>query len=124
MGRMGVYRRFESNEKHARPRIGAGGFVRSLGRPIRIGSRLEHGRAIATICNVQFSRHKDHSLGGSVPMRRDGVVRGYLEEDVRIRFGRVSVKDGDLAPLGKEWWTWVPFELRIVKSKCERLLGW
>jgi hypothetical protein len=56
-------------------------------------------------------------------MERDGVVRRHLQEHVRVRLGRVSVEDGDLASLGKDWWARTPLELRIAKGKGERLLG-
>jgi hypothetical protein len=56
-------------------------------------------------------------------MERDGVVRRYLQEHVRVRLGRVSVEDSDLASLGKDWWARPPLELRIAKGKGERLLG-
>jgi hypothetical protein len=54
---------------------------------------------MAVVLDMQFPGNEHHAFSRRMPVRWDGVIRGDFQKDVGIRFRRVAVEDGNLAPL-------------------------
>jgi hypothetical protein len=94
--------------------------MRKLRRAIGVHAGLEHGGLVAVVGHMQLTRDQHHALRGAVPVAGDGEAGGYLEKDICIFLGRVTVQHRDLAALGDEVRARAPLELRIVRGKGQR----